>query len=491
MTRQWLELRGDQRPDWELLPVRVHAIDDERVIVTNLVGEWLILDRGEFENVVGNQAAFGNHGDGQPLDSTLAAMRSRHMIRAPGEHLPLELLAVKLRTRKERLADLTALHMFVVTLRCEHTCRYCQVSRQSTAQDEFDMSEETAEAALALVFKSPSPQIKIEFQGGESLLNFPLIQWIVERAIQLNETHRRDLAFVIATNLAPLNATMLDFCAKHDVAISTSLDGPRELHNHNRRRPGQDSWERAVDGIARAVDRLGPSRVSALMTTTEASLGQPEAIIDAYVELGLSAIFLRPISPYGFATRLRGGGQYDTARWLDFYRRGLAHIVELNRAGTAVTEVYAAIIAKKVFTNVDPGYIDLTSPAGIGIGGIVYNYDGGIYASDEGRMLAEMHDDTFRLGSVHDDYGDLLMSEKLLNPLWESFTLSVPKCDLCAFEPYCGADPTYHHVTSGDFAGHKTFSAFCQRNTGIFTYLLSQAADDPFVHNLLWEWAYR
>ena len=99
-------------------------------------------------------------------------MRSRHMIRAPGEALPVELLAVKLRTRKRRLAELTALHMFVVTLRCEHTCRYCQVSRQSTAESEFDMSEETAEAALELVFRSPSPQIKIEFQGGESLLNF-------------------------------------------------------------------------------------------------------------------------------------------------------------------------------------------------------------------------------------------------------------------------------------------------------------------------------
>ena len=91
-----------------------------------------------------------------------------------------------------------------------------------------------------------------------------------------------------------------------------------------------------------------------------------------------------------------------------------------------------------MFTNDDPGYVDLTSPAGIGIGGIVYNYDGSVYASDEGRMLAEMHDETFRLGTVQDDYRDLLMSERLLTPLWESFTLSVPKCDLCASSPTAG-----------------------------------------------------
>ena len=32
---------------------------------------------------------------------------------------------------------------------------------------------------------------------------------------------------------------------------------------------------------------------------------------------------------------------------------------------------------------------------------LVYNYDGDVYASDEGRMLAEMNDDTFKIGNVH------------------------------------------------------------------------------------------
>jgi hypothetical protein len=43
----------------------------------------------------------------------------------------LDLLAVKYRTKQAPLANLTSLIMFVVTLRCEHSCPYCQVSRQS------------------------------------------------------------------------------------------------------------------------------------------------------------------------------------------------------------------------------------------------------------------------------------------------------------------------------------------------------------------------
>jgi len=98
-----------------------------------------------------------------------------------------------------------------------------------------------------------------------------------------------------------------------------------------------------------------------------------------------------------------------------------------------MVEIYASIIAKKMLTNADPGYIDLTSPAGIGIGALVYNYDGDIYASDEGRMLAEMGDRTFRLGTVHDSYADIMLSDALLNPLSESITLSAPMCATCAF----------------------------------------------------------
>ena len=165
------------------------------------------------------------------------------------------------------------------------------------------------------------------------------------------------------------------------------------------------------------------------MTTTEASLGRAAEIIDSYAELGLRGVFLRPISPYGFALRGRGGANYGIDRWLEFYASGLERIVELNRQGLPMVEIYASIIAKKMLTNADPGYVDLASPAGMGIGALVYNYDGDIYASDEGRMLAEMGDQTFRLGNAFDSsYADIMLSDGLLRPLTESITLSAPMC---------------------------------------------------------------
>jgi uncharacterized protein len=468
---------------WELLPIRFDRFDDDHVLVTNMVGEHAFLDPEVFRSVVD-----GTCGD----QSVLAELRAKHMLRALGEMLPVQLLGMKLRTRTRRLASSTGLHIFVVSLRCEHTCRYCQVSRQTLSREDYDMTEETAMRGLDFAFRSPSSTLKIEFQGGEPLLNFPLIQRIVAEARRRNEAHGKDLAFVITSNLVLLDDEVLAFCKREDILLSTSLDGPAGLHNRNRPRPGGDSWQRATAGIQAARASLGPDRVSALMTTTERSLDQVHEIIDTYVDLGLTQVFLRPISPYGFARRPRSGAAYDVDRWLAFYEAGLRYVLDLNHRGIPMVETYAAIICTKMFSNDDPGYVDLSSPAGMGIGAIVYNYDGAVYASDEGRMLAEMGDTTFRLGDLaHDAYEDVMLGDALLDPLEQSFTQSVPMCSSCAYEPFCGADPVFHHATQGDAVGHKATSAFHHRNLGLFKLILKLYRDDPRARELFWQWAHR
>jgi His-Xaa-Ser system radical SAM maturase HxsB len=469
--------------EWEPLPYRFHRLDADTVLVTNMVGEHLVLTTHQFD-------ALSRHGDMEP--DVLSRLLGRHIVRRPNDELALELLAMKLRTRMRRLPGFTALHLFVVTLRCDHSCRYCQVSRQGSRRHEYDMTEDTARAALDLVFASPSPTLKIEFQGGEPLLNFDLIRFVVEEAELRNQTAGRELAFVITTNLALLDDDVLAFCRAHRVFLSTSLDGPRDLHNTNRPRPGGDSWERTVTGIRSIQDELGVDWVAALMTTTEASFGRVREIIDTYRSLGLRDVFLRPLSPYGFAVRNRVHAAYDTQRWLAFYEEGLDYIIELNQAGHPIVEQYAALVLNKMLTNDDPGYVDLTSPAGIGIGALVYNYDGDVYASDEARMLAEIGDTSFRLGNVHtDSHIDLVTADALLDPLEASFAASAPMCNDCAFEPFCGADPVYHHTLFGDPLGRKPSSGFCQRNMGVFRLLLDRYHRNPDTRHLFHRWANR
>jgi His-Xaa-Ser system radical SAM maturase HxsB len=472
------ELKG-----YRLLPMRFTRLDSSRYVVSTIVGEYRVVTRDVIESLVTHRLA--------PGSDAYDDFKSGHFIRDADSNIAPELLALKYRTKLSRVSQFTGLHMFVVTLRCDHTCQYCQVSRQTKDRVAFDMSDAVARHAVDLVFESPSRALKIEFQGGEPLLNFERIKSIVELAEARNRQEKRDLQFVIASNLSLLSDEILEFCELHNIYFSTSLDGPASLHNRNRPRPGRNSYELTVTGIEKIRCHLGVDRVSALMTTTEASLPHVRQIIDEYVGQGFRSIFLRPLSPYGFAARSGHFARYDSERWLEFFKEGLEYILDINRKGYALAETYSAIVLRKMLTPQNPGYVDLQSPAGMGISGVVYNYDGDVYASDEARMLAEMGDKTFRLGNVlQDDYRAIFLSDALLDPLEASVAESVPICADCAFVPYCGADPVYHHATQGDAVGRRLTSGFCHRNIGIFRHLITLMEDSPKDREVLLRWGF-
>lgn len=469
---------------YKLLPFRFTKLNGNEYVASNLVGEFAVIDRNTLKQFTNK--TFDTKSEFYEL------LKSKHFLIDDDSTVALDLLALKLRTKLQVLSGFTALHIFVVSLRCEHSCPYCQVSRQSDDKVTYDMSAETAERSLQLVFKSPSPAIKIEFQGGEPLLNFERIKEIVLRAKEINRTEKRSLQFVIATNLALINDEILDFCREHEILISTSLDGPMDLHNKNRPRPGKNSYQKAIEGISKARAALGEDRVSALMTTTKDSLGRVREIIDEYVRMKFDGVFLRSLSPYGFAVKTKQFSAYDQRAWFDFYKSGLEYIIELNKNGTHFVEHYAATILTKMLTPFNPGYVDLMSPAGIGISVLVYNYDGDVYASDESRMLAEMGDKKFRLGNVHqNNYEEIILSENLLDPLEQSFAGSAPMCSDCAFEPYCGAEPVYHHAMQGDYVGRKPTSDFCARNMGIFRLLIQMYRENPDAARIFRRWVMR
>jgi His-Xaa-Ser system radical SAM maturase HxsB len=467
---------------YELLPFRFESLDGDDVVLTNFVGEFTILKRDKLDEVVQKRLL--------PTDETYSILRSRHFIKEASDTASIQLLGLKTRTKYSNIRNFTNLHLFVVSLRCDHSCQYCQVSRQSENKAAFDMTEETADKALKIVFRSPNPAIKIEFQGGEPLLNFELVRYVVLKAKQINEIEKRDLQFVITTTLSLITDEILDFCKEHRIFLSSSLDGPEDLHNKNRPRPGKDSYSRFVEGLQKARDKLGYDSVSALMTTSPASLTRVHDIIDEYLKHDLDGIFLRHLSPYGFAIKTKSYDAYDVDRWLEFYRDGLDYIVELNKKGVRFTEHFASLLLTKMFTSNDPGFVDLMNPSGAGISAVVFNYDGDVYASDESRMLREMGDTTFKIGNLHtNSYEEIFTSEALLNALDDSFTLSAPMCTDCAFEPWCGAEPVFHHAIFGDVLGRKPESEFCKRIMGVVRHLLKIMQTDPKAKEIFMRWA--
>lgn len=464
-----------------LHPFRFERTSRDSVVLTSLAGEWTLVDSADFDKLL--------HGEDLELNLK-RELEAKQILRSGNNRFDHRMLATKLAFRYRNIAQMCGLHIFVVTLRCEHSCHYCQVSRRTSSRTEFDMSQEVALSAIDRVFESPAPTLKIEFQGGEPLLNVELIEIVVREASSRAKRDGRRLDFVIASNLALLDDRVLSLAKEFGVVFSTSLDGPAELHNKARPRPGGDSYERAVEGIKRIQHELGRHSVSAIMTTSLESLTRAKEIIDLYVALGFGEVFLRQMSPYGFASRRGRFAQSGGAKWVDFYLGGLNYIIELNRSGVSIAELTAAAYLRKMLRNDVGGYVDLLAPTGVGLATLVYNYDGDVYVSDEGRMLKEMGDTSFRLGDVREmSFSQLLSQPQAIRAVVDSFTWSSTSCTSCALEPFCGSDPVYHQATQSSFSGYKPISEFCGRTKAIVPALMHLYRSDPFCQDLFESWA--
>ena len=445
---------------YHLLPFTFSRIRDKEVLV-NEAGDMLIAPEGTVRNIVSGT---------MPKNDLFKSLVSNFFIYEGNYPELLDIIAEKLREKKRFLDDFTGLHIFVITLCCNQNCVYCQASSQDEHKEGVTMSKETLKRSIDLMFSSPSPHLTMEFQGGEPSLMPDLLEYGMAYATIVNEVQKRDLKFVLCTNCVNLTDRVLSLCKKYDVLISTSLDGPDYLHNKNRGK--ENSYQKVVAGIEKARTELGKDRVSALMTTSQEGLKYPYEIVDEYVKMGFKSVFLRSLNPYGLAVNSVNWEEY-TDKFVVFYKKAFERILEINKNGTFFMEEFAAIILRKMLTPYSTGFVDLQSPAGFINSVLVYNYDGNVYASDESRMLAEYKDYTFRLGSVYDNYQDIVYSDKVreIAEIWCNECLA--GCADCGIRAFCGADPVRNYSTQKDMYGYRPHSLLCKKNKAIIEYLIS------------------
>ena len=215
---------SENKNQYFLLPFRFHRINEEKEIIVNEVGDYLIIPKGTYEKIVRRQID-------KEQDADLYADLLANFFISEEQITPLiDILATRYRTKKLFLNYFTGLHIFVITLRCEHTCSYCQVSRVTQNKDKYDMSIGHIDRGIDMMFRSPNPHVTMEFQGGEALLAFDKIQYAVNRAEKIAKEKNKMLTVVICTNLALIDDNILEYCKEHNILISTSLDGPKFIH---------------------------------------------------------------------------------------------------------------------------------------------------------------------------------------------------------------------------------------------------------------------
>ena len=254
---------------YTILPFRFARFNEEEYLLSNDVGEYIFLKNDEFHKFV--------NGELDPTSDLFYDIESKQIATTDKVEDVVKMLATKFRTKKSILEDFTSLHMVVPTLRCNSSCIYCQVKRHESTDHSADMTKKTAKNIVKTIFMSPSPCIKIEFQGGDPSTDFEMVKYIIEEAEWQNLFKKRELEFVICTNLTLLNEKMVKYLKKHNCMISTSLDGPKDLHDTNRPLQNKNLDHHAIfeKNLQMIRGIWGDDEcASALMTTSKYSLGR-------------------------------------------------------------------------------------------------------------------------------------------------------------------------------------------------------------------------
>jgi len=381
-----------------------------------------------------------------------------------------------LRSRYSFLFNGASLHIVIPTLRCNQKCVYCHASSKTLDTKGYDMDEKTAKAVVDFIFQSPSESITIEFQGGEPLLSYGIIKYIIEYAKKLNQKYKKDLRFALVSNLILIDDEKLDYLVSNKVGICTSLDGPEKLHNQNRGYFCQKgSYFYVKKGIEKIQERyrreIDAPEANALITITKESLKYPKEIVDGYVELGLKGIHLRFLNNLGDARPVWNEIGYSSEEFMEFWKKAVDYILEINKRGLFFAERTCLIILQKIFTEVDPGYLDLRSPCGAAIGQLAYTPNGDIFSCDEARMVGE---GLFKLGGVKENnYKEVLSSNKTCSLVASSIN-DCQICDYCCYKPYCGICPVCNFIEQGNIIGKIHETPRCKIYKEQFTYIFKR-----------------
>ncbi|MFH0891191.1 MAG: His-Xaa-Ser system radical SAM maturase HxsB [Candidatus Falkowbacteria bacterium] len=455
--------------------LRFRKIQDE-YLLTNDWGGYVFLPAAEFNAYLS--------GSLDKKSAFYGPLAENNFIK---EEMDMDAAIRKYGTRKNFVFGGPALHIIVVTLRCNHRCVYCHASARNLEAKETDMTVETARSVVERIFDTTSPRVIIEFQGGEPTLNWPVIESVIAEARKLNKERGKQLEFRLISNFSLITEDKYRFLIDNSVELCTSLDGPKELHERNR--PQIDGrgchanvlkWIKRLNKDYPEIRKKGYIwKMGAIVVISRFSLPMYREIVDEYVKAGFSSMFLRPLNPFGFSREVWDKIKYTDLEFIDFYKKSLDHIIDINLKGTLFVEKLAKTFLAKILTDNDPNMMDIRSPCGAGLGQLAYNHNGDVYTCDEGRMMSMMGDESFKIGNVRENTYEEIVTHPITRTLCAASCLEgLAGCSDCAYLPYCGTCPIYNYFEQGNIFGQMPNNERCRINMAILDYLFEKMRDE-------------
>ena len=257
---------------------------------------------------------------------------------------------------------------------CNLSCSYCYKEDLATPADGDRMAFETAKNSIELLLaESPDrDRYNIVFFGGEPLSNMALIRNVVAYAEDLFPARGKQVDFTLTTNATLLTEELVDYFDAHRFGLTVSMDGPKALHDKNRKTVGGKGSYDVVAAKARILlDRYRSRPVGARVTLTAGVTDVVRIWDHLFNDIGFHEVGFSPV----------------TAGDIELFNLNGPELAEVFDGMKRLGGIYldAALENKNIgFSNMHQLMTDLHEgsskalPCGAGVGMLAVDKDGGL-----------------------------------------------------------------------------------------------------------------
>jgi len=348
-----------------------------------------------------------------------------------------------------------------ITNQCNLRCTYCYVNKT-----EEKMSKEIADKALQKLFdsllKHNIENVTIKYSGGEALLEWPFIKYLVKKVKILNKTYKIAVENVIMTNGILLSKEVCKYIKKENIKVALSLDGLGKYQDRIRIFPNRvGSFIFVKKGIENLI-RSGISFNFSITITSKNIEGIPALVMYA----------MKKNIPFIF----------NFFRENSYAENDLE--IDKNKLITTLTKTFKQIEENISYKNINSistyklmDRINLERPhtmaCGVGKNYIVIRHDGKLVSCqiDLSRVIGSIDDD---------DLIETMQKGSFIKPLNLTVERKIP-CKDCQWKYICcGGCPISSYETHGTY---KSNSEYCDVYKALIPKLLRLEAKRLILMN--------
>jgi len=190
-----------------------------------------------------------------------------------------------------------------VTSKCNLSCGYCYEYGEdriveSGTKPRF-MNEAVARQSVDFMFaeSGDTPRVNLTFFGGETLMNFKVLQSALGYAREKGRELGKDVDASLTTNATLLRDEVIDWIVNNDVGVTVSIDGAREQQDRFRTfSNGMGSYDIIRPNIENLLARHRRRPVGARVTLTGQNLDVRTIYQHLFEEIGFWEVGFAPVT---------------------------------------------------------------------------------------------------------------------------------------------------------------------------------------------------